>query len=154
MIGGTSQLLRIFRPERLPPPPPRLDAVELLTLLVEQIAAPARIRGGTPGRRLQPEQPCSDDRRATRRRPARKTPQRNPPRQRNVTLQSNPFVVAAAVAITGASVVVAADWLVVDSLRVHRISNAEAPVLDGDTSDPVWRNIQPFFADDQSGRKF
>src|SRR5271168_120968 len=35
-IGGTSQLLRIFRPERLPPPPPRLDPVELLTLLVEK----------------------------------------------------------------------------------------------------------------------
>ena len=37
-IGGTSQLLRILRPERLPVPPPRLDAVELLTLLVEQSA--------------------------------------------------------------------------------------------------------------------
>ena len=37
-IGGASQLLRIFRPERLPAPPPQLDAVELLTLLVEQSA--------------------------------------------------------------------------------------------------------------------
>src|SRR6266852_9753617 len=42
-IGGTSQLLRIFRPTGLSAPPPHLDAVELLALLVEQSA------------RLQPE---------------------------------------------------------------------------------------------------
>src|SRR4051812_3992133 len=35
-IGGRSQLMRVFRPERLPAPPKRLDAVELLTMLVEQ----------------------------------------------------------------------------------------------------------------------
>src|SRR5260370_23720504 len=37
-IGGTSQLLRIFRPTGLLAPPPQLDAVELLPLLVEQSA--------------------------------------------------------------------------------------------------------------------
>src|ERR1700682_614857 len=37
-IGGASQLLRIFRPTHLSAPPPRLDAIELLTLLVEQSA--------------------------------------------------------------------------------------------------------------------
>ena len=35
-LGGSSQLLRIFRPQGLPAPPAKLDAVELLTLLVEQ----------------------------------------------------------------------------------------------------------------------
>lgn len=35
-LGGISQLTRILRPQRLPAPSPRLDAVELLTLLVEQ----------------------------------------------------------------------------------------------------------------------
>jgi len=59
-------------------------------------------------------------------------------------LQSNPFVVAAAVAITGASIMVAADRMAVDQLLIHRISNADAPILDGDTSDRAWRNIQPF----------
>src|ERR1700688_2165732 len=37
-IRGASQLLRIFRPTGLSAPPPRLDAIELLTLLAEQSA--------------------------------------------------------------------------------------------------------------------
>jgi hypothetical protein len=61
-----------------------------------------------------------------------------------MTLQSNPFVVAAAVAITGASAIVAADWFVPDTLQIHRIANTDAPIIDGDTSDPVWRTARPF----------
>jgi hypothetical protein len=61
-----------------------------------------------------------------------------------MTLQSNPFVVAAAVAITGASAIVAADWFVSDTLQIRRIASADAPIIDGDTSDPVWRNARPF----------
>jgi len=53
-IGGVPQLLGIFRSDRLPPPP-RLDAVELLTLLTEKIAAPESAEA--PGASLQPEQP-------------------------------------------------------------------------------------------------
>jgi Ethylbenzene dehydrogenase/Prokaryotic cytochrome b561 len=139
-IGGASQLLRIFRPERLPPPPPRLDAVELLTLLAEKIS-PAPESADAPRAPLQPEQPFHEDRRP--RQDIHKT-RREAPRRKNVTLQANPFVVAAAIAITGASAVVAADWLAVDSIQVHRIAAADAPILDGDTSDPVWRSIQPF----------
>ncbi len=138
-IGGASQLLRIFRPERLPPPPPRLDAVELLTLLAEKIS-PAPELADAPRAPLQPEQPFQEDRR--QRQDMHKT-RRDAPRRKNVTLQANPFVVAAAIAITGASAVVAADWLAVDSIQVHRIAPADAPILDGDTSDPVWRGIRP-----------
>ena len=170
-IGGTSQLLRIFRPERLPPPPQRLDAVELLALLAEKNAAPATESAEVPRATyrapLQPEPPSHENRRP--RQDARQDPRQDPrqdarqdprqdaqrqeaqnrtrrdvPRRRNATLQANPFVVAAAIAITGASAVVATDWFAVDSLQVHRIANADAPILDGDTSDPVWRGIQPF----------
>jgi hypothetical protein len=171
-IGGASQLLRIFRPTGLSAPPPQLDAVELLTLLAEQSA------------RLQPEseradQISSEDSVQPMQRP-RDTPQpkdtvrgrpavRNPaphPRSeaaakkgrvskpRSPTLQSNPFVVAAAVAITGASIIVAADQLAVDALRIHRISSADAPILDGDTSDRAWRNIQPFSVTTNQGGNF
>ena len=77
-----------------------------------------------------------------------------PQKTRNPTLQSNPLAVAAAVAITGASAFVAADWFIGDTLRVHRIASTEAPVLDGDTSDPVWRSIQPLSVMTNQGGNF
>ena len=133
MIGGTSQLLRIVRPGRLPAPPPRLDAAELLTLLVEQSGQPAPPSRRRPQARAQPS---------------------SAPRQRDVTLQSSPFIVASAVAVLGTSVLLATDFLAVDSLRIHRISSTEAPILDGDTSDPVWRNISPFSVMTNEGENF
>jgi hypothetical protein len=39
---------------------------------------------------------------------------------------------------------VAADRMSVDSLQIHRIDPAAAPILDGDTSDRAWRDIKPF----------
>jgi hypothetical protein len=133
MIGGTSQLFRIFRPGRLPPPPPHLDAVELLTLLAEQSNQPA----------AQSRQP-----------PQQKATAHTTKRQRDATLQSNPLIVAASVAIFGTSLMVATDWLMVDSLHIHRISRTQAPILDGDTSDPIWRNIQPFSVMTNQGDNF
>jgi cytochrome b subunit of formate dehydrogenase len=153
-MGGASQLLRIFRPERLPPPPPRLDPVELLTMLAEKEAplqapehvqrAPAKAHRSAGGEAREPPSQAQSQ-----------TPSpRDPARRRNLTLQSNPFVVAVAVAITAASAVVAADWLVSDSLQIHRIANADAPILDGDTSDPVWRNIRPLSVMTNQGGNF
>jgi len=153
-IGGASQLLRIFRPTHLSAPPPRLDAIELLTLLVEQSARLAP----------EPEDGCKMPSQAhvksaqppnytARNRPAMRNPvapappetagQTRASKRRSPTLQSNPFVVAAAVAITGASFIVAADRLAVDQLQIHRISSADVPTLDGDTSDRAWRDITP-----------
>jgi ethylbenzene dehydrogenase len=63
-------------------------------------------------------------------------------------------VVAAAVAITGASAIVAADRFSVDTLQIHRIDQADAPVLDGDTSDRAWRNVQPFSLMTSEGGNF
>jgi hypothetical protein len=154
-IGGLSQLLRIFRPERLPPPPPpRLDPVELLTMLVEKDLPPQEPQH-------LPQAPAEPHRLAAgepRKRAARAhspgSVSRDSARRRNVTLQSNPFVVAVAIAITAASAVLAADWLVGDSLQVHRIANADAPILDGDTSDPVWRNVQPLSVVTNHGGNF
>ncbi|PWT93592.1 MAG: hypothetical protein C5B56_00455, partial [Proteobacteria bacterium] len=154
-MGGAAQLLRIFRPERLPPPPPRLDPVELLTMLADKEAplqagpehvqrAPAeshRLAGGEA--RKPPAQAQSQG-----------ASPRDGARRKNLTLQSNPFVVAVAVAITAASAFVAADWLVADSLLIHRIANADAPILDGDTSDPVWRNIRPLSVMTNQGGNF
>jgi hypothetical protein len=151
-IGGASQLFRVFRPERLPPPPVQLDAIELLALLVEK-SSPAVQSHADPT--LQPEQAHGHDPHG--RREARKPPANSQPpgvSRRNVTLESNPFVVALAVAIAGTSVLVATDWLSVDGLRVHRIASHDAPILDGDASDPVWRNIRPFSVMTNEGGNF
>ncbi|MGH9694184.1 MAG: ethylbenzene dehydrogenase-related protein, partial [Bryobacteraceae bacterium] len=61
---------------------------------------------------------------------------------------------AAALAITGASALVATDWLAVDQLRIHRITAAEVPILDGDISDRVWRKTQPFSLMTNQGGNF
>ncbi len=128
--GGAAQLLRIFRPAPLPAPPQQLDAVELLSMLAEQSAR-------------MPQPPPRPDPPPAAPRPAAPAASR-PAKSKNPTLQANAFVVAAAVAITGASAIVATDRLVVDRLQVHRIRPADAPLLDGDTSDRAWRGITPF----------
>jgi Ethylbenzene dehydrogenase/Prokaryotic cytochrome b561 len=155
-IGGASQLLRIFRPTRLTAPPPRLDAVELLTLLAEQSA---RLAPDTAQPPVKPA-PHRDPQHRTAA-PSSAAPSQPEPREksrvskpRNPTFQSNPFVVAAAVAITGASVIVAADRMTVDQLQIHRINKADAPILDGDTSDRAWRNITPFSLMTSEGGNF
>jgi Ethylbenzene dehydrogenase/Prokaryotic cytochrome b561 len=150
-LGGWSQLLRIFRPERLPPPPPRLDAVELLTMLAEKPSAPMSTSQDSINKH-----PQSRHWHQTRRSEPRTTAnsQGGAMKRKDFTLQSNPLAVAAAVAITGASVVVVTDWLAVDTLQIHRIASTDAPILDGDTSDPVWRNIQPFAVVTNQGGNF
>ncbi|HLZ00545.1 MAG TPA: ethylbenzene dehydrogenase-related protein [Bradyrhizobium sp.] len=156
-IGGASQLSRIFRPEGVPPPPPRLDAVELLTLLAERTSPTARDAGDAPPPSLQPQQPSHEHRQpgdGVRGRAARHGARPPKAKRKNVTLQANPFVVAAAVAITGASAFVATDYLAVDTLTIRRINSADAPVLDGDTSDPVWRNAQPYSLMTNQGGNF
>ena len=139
--GGASQLLRIFRPAPLPAPPPRLDAVELLGLLAEQSARLPESENldAPPEVSSHPLQPRTEARRDRTREadPA-------PARSRNPTLQANAFVVAAAAAITGASLIVATDHLAVDSVQIRRINPADAPILDGDTSDRGWRSVKPF----------
>jgi len=159
-IAGVSQLLRIFRPTKLAEPPPQLDAIELLTLLAEQSA---QLETGSPGSskvqaKPAPPQDAAPDRMAMYQSVAPDSPQTrrqsNTSKSRNPTFQSNPFVVAVVVAITGTSFIVAADRMAVDQLQVHRINSADAPTLDGDTSDRVWRNIMPFSLMTSEGGNF
>jgi Ethylbenzene dehydrogenase/Prokaryotic cytochrome b561 len=155
-IGGASQLLRIFRPTRLTAPPPRLDAVELLTLLAEQSARLAPDTAQPPVKPAPYRDPQHRTAAASSAAPSQPEPREKSrvSKPRNPTFQSNPFVVAAAVAITGASVIVAADRMTVDQLQIHRINKADAPILDGDTSDRAWRNITPFSLMTSEGGNF
>jgi Ethylbenzene dehydrogenase/Prokaryotic cytochrome b561 len=168
-IGGVSQLLRILRPASLPALPPKLDAVELLTLLAEQSAhrtkdiGPAKAASPPQVRPPPPSNAPTRDRLVARSSAARRpvthvgTRAAGPNRisnPRGPTLQSNPLVVATAVALTGASFVVAADRLSVDRLQIHRINHADAPRLDGDTSDRAWRDAIPYFLMTSEGGNF
>lgn len=146
--GGAAQLLRIFRPAPLPAPPPRLDAIELLEMLAEQSARGTQsedLDEALPEAPSHPLQPRAGARResAPETDPARRAGP-GTARSRNPTLQANAFVVATAAAITGAGFIVATDQFAVDRLRVARISTADAPALDGDTSDRAWRGVKPF----------
>jgi hypothetical protein len=168
-LGGASQLLRIFKPAALPAPLPKLDPIELLTLLAEQSGRQAQ-DSEVPDAALQPpvwlRPPSEDpapDRPIARRVAARRavgqvgTRAAGPGRvskPRDPTFQSNPFVAAVAVAITGVSVIVAADRLAVDQLQIRRINSADAPRLDGDTSDRVWRDAVPFSLMTSEGGNF
>ncbi len=142
-IGGWAQLLRIVRPTRLAAPPPKLDAGELLTLLAERSSelAPHELP-----RHANIENDAG--------RPRQPQPARPRSARRGSVVQSNPFVVALAVAMTGAGLIVAIDREATDTLRVYRIDSADAPVLDGETSDPVWRNIKPFMVTTNQGGNF
>lgn len=142
--GGASQLVRIFRPAPLPAPPPRLDAIELLGLLAEQSARLPETEATDAPHEVSshPLQPRADMQRTAE--PDRAPPKAGPARSRNPTLQANAFVVAAAAALTGASLLVATDRLAVDTVHIRRINPADAPILDGDTSDRAWRGVRPF----------
>jgi hypothetical protein len=144
--GGAAQLLRIFRPAALPAPPPRLDAAELLGMLAEQSARLPESKNvdAPPEVSSHPLQPRPEARRDRREPDPAAQPKPGSTRSRNPTLQANAFVVAAAAAITGASLIVATDHLAVDSLQIRRINPADAPILDGDTSDRGWRDVKPF----------
>ncbi len=146
--GGAAQLLRIFRPAPLPAPPPKLDAVELLGMLAEQSARAAETErhvSVAPEVPSQPLQPRAEARHERAREPdPAMRPGARSARPRNPTLQANAFVVAVAAALTGASLLVATDRLTVDSVQIRRINPADAPILDGDTSDRAWRGVKPF----------
>ena len=63
-------------------------------------------------------------------------------------------MVAAAAAIVGTTFIVSMDREAIDTLVVHRINRADAPILDGETSDPVWRTIAPFSVMTSHGGNF
>ncbi len=156
-LGGVPQLLRILRPGPLVPPPAPLEVADVLALLDdagrlpmaprhpgEAVPAPPHDDGRAPSRTHPPEprhRPEPPDRRAA-------------PRRRGSVLQANPFVVATSVAIVSVTFMLTVERQTVDSLRIHRISAAELPVIDGETSDPIWRSVAPIYVVTEQGGNF
>jgi hypothetical protein len=134
LIGGLSQLLRIIRPTRLTPPSPPLDPVELLIQLADQRAQAAPDRKPTHDPNNANPDAIGGPSGA---------PPSSPRRRPHAVVQANPLAVAASIAIAGTAFVVAMDQAVVDTLKIHRITATEAPLLDGETSDPIWHDVTP-----------
>ncbi len=161
-FGGAPQLLRIFRPAPIVPPPPPLDPVELLVLLAERDDPPRGARSCELVAHLRPlphrSAPGQPDRSMQAVAPHPPRPGADgtggPSGRRGPVLQANPLVVAISIAISGALFLVTIDRNVVDTLQIHRIDSSEAPVLDGDTSDPIWRQAPPLFVATGQGGNF
>lgn len=120
-IGGAKQLTRILKPSRLPPQAPPFDPFDLIAQQSEERQSP----------------PLAMDERFGRQPGAAR-------RQRDVRLQSHPFITAIAVGMVGMAAMTVVDRSALrDELYVHRIEPSAAPVLDGDLSDAVWRSARP-----------
>src|SRR5262249_36528223 len=107
--------------------------------------APSRHDGPPSARPPHPHRPAPDHAR---------TPADSRTRRHGPALQANPFIVAISVAIVSAFSVVAILRQTVDTLHVRRIAPSEAPMLDGDTSDPIWRAAQPIYVTTGQGGNF
>ena len=146
--GGVSQLLRIFRPAPLPAPPPRLDAVELLGMLAEQSARSPESENfdAPPEVSSHPLQPRAETRRDRTREP---DPAPRPQGRARAIAKPDP----AGQCVRGRGrrrdhrrarsswQPIGWRWTV---CRFAASIAADAPILDGDTSDRAWRGVKPF----------
>ena len=164
-IGEAPQLLRILRPSRLLPQPPPFDPIDLLDVLDQPAPRPTQTRHVRGTYRAQTDdgdaQPpfaslaaspssAAETTRVADRPSARPSGfeggrETREQRRRGPVLQSSPFVVAIAVAITGVSVLMVAERQTADRLQIARVGTDETPTLDGDTSDPAWRVAKPIY---------
>lgn len=162
-LGAAPQLMRIVRPARLQPQPPVFDPIDLLELIDQNSLAPKKYQstGRTPlSYGAVADQPAparagagnghfSDQARQAELGNRRRRTHRNGP-----VLQSNPFVVALAAAIVGTSVLVTVEHQTSQGLQIHRVNPSDVPVIDGDTSDPVWRMAKPLYIPTGHGDNF
>jgi hypothetical protein len=140
-IGGASQVMRMLRPGRLPPPAPPFDPFELLASRERPTAS-----------RIPPERRPLGERRRREQQPEPE-PERMP--RQDITFQSHPFAVAVGVGLVGMMMVPFVDQTTMrDELQIRRIKPSEAPVLDGDLSDAVWRSARPVVVLTNQGANF
>jgi Ethylbenzene dehydrogenase/Prokaryotic cytochrome b561 len=118
-IGGTRQLTRILRPAALVVAPPPPDFAELLA---EQLSKRAN-----PPAPIQPARPAQP-------------PHAHRPRQ---TLNAHPAATGIAVAAAMSATAISLETATRPVLHISEIVDGQAPVLDGDLSDPVWTKAKP-----------
>lgn len=75
-------------------------------------------------------------------------------RRRGGVVQANPYMVAIAAGVAGVTFAYTIDNNVREYLTIRRVPHAEAPIIDGDVSDPVWRTTKPVAVLTQQGANF
>jgi hypothetical protein len=169
-FGGATQLLRILRPTRLPPPRQPFDPAEVLALLDQQANPPLAPQHERPVETHAQQRVSSQHRAATDERHRRDIPShddvhgRHHPvghdkaphvrRRHGPVVQANPFAVSIAAAITGVSFMLAMERQTGDTLTITRVEQAERPVIDGESSDAIWRKIPPLRVVTERGGNF
>ena len=63
-------------------------------------------------------------------------------------------MVAAAVALVGVAFLLTLERGTTDTLYIHRVDAAEAPRVDGETSDPIWRRVPAVSVRTEQGGNF
>ncbi|MGB0085850.1 MAG: ethylbenzene dehydrogenase-related protein [Rhodomicrobiaceae bacterium] len=143
-IGGAPQLLRIFNPGKLAPPPPPFDPYELLATAAMRStgnqADPSSMSANTPPVEMHAPQ--------TRSRPMRE----RPPRRRSEVLRVHPLTVAIGGGLAALAFLMSLDQATRDEFVIEEVwDQARLPVIDGDVSDPIWRSARPVRVRTQQG---
>jgi hypothetical protein len=144
-MGGVRQLLRIFNPGKLAPPPPAFDPYDLLA---EALMKDDRLKRGSETQSDTPVQPGS--------RPARQgEPQDHEtrrPHRRDQVLHTHPLAIALGGGLAALAMLMSLDQVTRDELVIEEIwADTKRPVIDGDVSDPIWRSARPVRVRTQQG---
>jgi hypothetical protein len=143
-MGGVRQLLRIFNPSKLAPPPPAFDPYDLLA---EALTKNARLKG--PETQSDPHaQPDSGP--ARQREPQDHQTRR--PYRRDQVLHAHPLALAFGGGFAALAMLMSLDQVTRDELVIEEIwADTKRPVIDGDVSDPIWRSVRPVRVRTQQG---
>lgn len=142
-IGGARQLLRIFNPGKLAPPPVPFDPYDMLAEVLSKTAGagqPLAVLDGGRHAKAAPVPPSPSP-----------TPKRGQPRRGQI-LQAHPLAVALGGGFTALMLLMSLDQVSRDELVIGQVDNpAHNPILDGDISDPIWRTATPVYVRTQQG---
>jgi len=169
--GGIVQLLRVFRPKQPVALPRQFEVADALALLdqkirqsVNETTAAAHLSGKLAYQINSPPQAG-----VTGVKPAGNYDSVLQARQRsffdtasdpfvlsnaNVPLRRYSFIIACLAVGVTVFVTLRSEWLLIDELHVYRVSTADLPVIDGETSDPIWRRIPPLYVVTENGGDF
>jgi cytochrome b subunit of formate dehydrogenase len=125
LLGGTNQILRIFRPTQIEQPK---AAQNFTDILIEHYVKNSAVQ-------TQPIPPREAN-------------------SQGVSLHVHPLGIAVATGLAAAIAVASADYNLSGTLVITRILDAQMPRIDGDLSDTAWQYAKPVAIDTNQGANF